>query len=405
MSQQATFNFLGRTASIAPQELTSPIPEISRPIHYLGSKLRIVDLVREVLDDVEPTSGTVCDLFAGSGTVSRELSDFRTVIAVDIQEYSRVLCSALLNPTDVTDGSVERYLQEVRCSDHAQRLTWAIQPMIDYEVASQRSAQSGEIEPLCHMLEHGSVVSFQRGSETIEPLPIFSALEQTVFRLRKCGMLDTPAALTTQYFGGIYFSYIQASQIDMLLEGVAALPASYRDTFVAAILSTASEIVNTVGKRFAQPIPTPFSDGRPKPNLPKRLARDRTVDAIAVFEKWIAKYRTIPHSGRKHLVVRSDYADALEGLNGQVSVVYADPPYTRDHYSRFYHVLETLCLRDCPTVSTVRINGSDRISRGIYRAERYQSPFCIKSQAPGAFATLFAKVRRLAVPLVLSYSP
>lgn len=405
MSQQATFNFLGRTTIIAPQELTSTISEISRPIHYLGSKLRIVDLVREVVDDVEPTGGAVCDLFAGSGTVSRELSESRSVVAVDIQEYSRVLCSALLNAAEVPEGLVDRFIQTVRCSDHAQRLAWAIQPMVDYEIGSQRSARNGEIEPLCQMLEYGSVFSFQRDSRADEPLAIFSALEQTVARLRECGMLNTPAALTTRYFGGVYFSYLQASQIDSLLEGMAIVPASCRDTFVAAILSTASEIVNTVGKQFAQPIRPRFSDGRPKPNLPKRLARDRTVDAIAVFERWITKYCTIPHSPRKHRVIRGDYAAALQGLNGEVSVVYADPPYTRDHYSRFYHVLETLCLRDCPEVSTVRVNGRDQISRGIYRAERYQSPFCIKSQAPNAFARLFGEVKRLGVPLVLSYSP
>ena len=35
--------------------------------------------------------------------------------------------------------------------------------------------------------------------------------------------------------------------------------------------------------------------------------------------------------------------------------VYADPPYTRDHYSRFYHVLETLALRDDPRFRLTRL--------------------------------------------------
>ena len=46
-----------------------------------------------------------------------------------------------------------------------------------------------------------------------------------------------------------------------------------------------------------------------------------------------------------------------------------------------------------------------RVSRGVYRVERHQSPFCIKSQAPGAFRDLFDGVRKIQVPLVLSYSP
>jgi adenine-specific DNA methylase len=97
--------------------------------------------------------------------------------------------------------------------------------------------------------------------------------------------------------------------------------------------------------------------------------------------------------------------DALDSIDGKVSVVYADPPYTRDHYSRFYHVLETLCLRDNPAISTVRINGEDHTSRGIYRDKRHQSPFCIRSKAPEAFSTLFSRVQKMNVPLVLSYSP
>ncbi len=103
---------------------------------------------------------------------------------------------------------------------------------------------------------------------------------------------------------------------------------------------------------------------------------------------------------RPHRVIRGDYRDVLDGLS-DVGVIYADPPYTRDHYSRFYHVLETLCLRDDPQVSTTFEAGPT--SRGLYRSERHQSPFCIKSQAPGAFAELFAKAR--GVPLLLSYSP
>jgi len=86
--------------------------------------------------------------------------------------------------------------------------------------------------------------------------------------------------------------------------------------------------------------------------------------------------------------------------------VYADPPYTRDHYSRFYHVLETMCLWDEPGVSTTRIHAeTETFSRGMYREDRHQSPFCIKSQAPGAFEKLCAAVRDQNAPLVFSYSP
>jgi len=404
--EQTSFSFadVAETASLQPHSRKRVYAPL-RPIHYLGSKLRIVELVREVIDMVDPSGSPVCDLFAGSGTVSRELATYRTVVSVDIQEYSRVLCSALLNPANVKEDAIKQFLNTAFSSEHARRLAWAIEPMVSYEASCRNEAKIGNVEPLCQLLEQASIILFQLGAVRSTEDRLYTALNETISRLRDVDLVDTPGSMTTCYFGGIYFSYFQASQIDMLLEAVSSLRLSERDTFLAAVLSTASEIVNTVGKQFAQPIRPRYSDGRPKLNLSERVSRDRRIDATIVFTTWIDRYLNTQLSGRKHRVIRNDFEEVLDSLEGQVGVVYADPPYTRDHYSRYYHVLETLCLRDCPTVSTVRIDGNDRISRGIYRKDRHQSPFCIKSKAPHAFSTLFAKVRSLNVPLVLSYSP
>ena len=43
-------------------------------------------------------------------------------------------------------------------------------------------------------------------------------------------------------------------------------------------------------------------------------------------------------------------------------IVYADPPYTRDHYSRFYHVLETISLFDSPIVSKTKMQARLKIA-------------------------------------------
>ena len=84
-----------------------------RPIHYLGSKLRLVESIREALLDLDPGVGSVCDLFAGSGTVALALSNERNVVAADIQEYSRVICTALLKPTPFDDATVHQLLTNI----------------------------------------------------------------------------------------------------------------------------------------------------------------------------------------------------------------------------------------------------------------------------------------------------
>ena len=383
----------------------SVLRSITRPIHYLGSKLRIVNKIRESVDNLDPSYGPVCDLFAGSGTVSQALSQNRDVIAVDIQEYSRVLCSALLRPAKYDSSSVDEFVSGILSSEHHRVSSWAFEPLCDYENECLDIAATGNLEPLCDFLENGPFIAFQHGTCHTPDSRLITAMEKVQARLVEVRLTESPSTLVTRYFGGIYFAYSQACQLDTLLEAVARLRPEQRDTFLAAVLSTASEIVNTIGKQFAQPLRPRSRTGVPKANLLELVSRDRSSNVLDLYTNWLKRYLAIPRTERAHEVIRADYQEAFKSLKDRVRIVYADPPYTRDHYSRYYHVLETICLRDNPRISTVRINGRDIMSRGIYRVDRYQSPFCIHSKAPKAFTTLFAGVRSLGVPLVLSYSP
>lgn len=362
-----------------------------RPIHYLGSKLRLVHAIRSRLADLGPSGGAVCDLFAGSGTVSLALSRERMVVAADIQEYSRVLCSAILQPGDLSGDAVNGFRESV--SAKHRDLAPRIAPLIEYE-EEVLARSSHDPSPLCDLIEHGSLLSGRNAGDRL-----CIALAETAARIEQ-----HPARfLATRYFGGAYFSFRQALYLDCVLDSIDQLSPADQDTYLAALLSTASTLVNSVGKQFAQPLRPRKADGSVKRHLIGQMGRDRGLSPEQVFAGWLAKYGELPRGGQ-HKAVRADYREALSDLGG-VSVIYADPPYTRDHYSRFYHVLETLCLRDRPTVSTTTIRRKGELSRGLYRADRHQSPFCIKSQAPKAFTDLFRGSRKIGVPLLLSYSP
>jgi adenine-specific DNA methylase len=377
-----------------------------RPIHYLGSKLRLVPAIRFAIEETEP-SGTLCDLFAGSGTVALEMSKSRPVVSVDIQEYSRVLCSALLSPSvDFQELGVD-----ITASAHGsailERLRKAVRPLIDYEKQCISRALDGDAVPLCDFIEHGSITRFPHLGSAIGADNLLAALSSVTKRLEQDGLTKSPASLVTRHFGGVYFSFEQAIALDALLDAAHKLPEELRDGGVAPVLSTASEIVNTVGKHFAQPIRPRDSKGQPKRQLVQRVIKDRESDVSAVHRAFIERYRHPGQHSGPHKAIKDDFENFLNTFSGDIAVFYADPPYTRDHYSRFYHVLETMCLRDEPELSLTLIHAgaTPKISRGYYRANRHQSPFCIKSKAPGAFSRLFSGVRRFGVPLVLSYSP
>lgn len=370
---------------------------VFRPIHYLGSKLRVLTAIEEAIDRVDPSGGPVCDLFSGSATVSRYLSRRRQVMAVDIQEYARVLAEAVLNgDLDMPVATVEEALSNDR---RGTALRWATEPLIKLESEATQAAKQGDIEPLCQILEFGNLASLH-GDELLVGSPLGNAARETQARIDQLGL---PGADTVciRHFGGQYFSYAQAVELD----AVADLARDRRSSvFLAATLSTASHLVNSIGKQFAQPIRPRDKSGTPKRHVVKKIISEREYSVQPAFMSYIRQYIGLAAARRDHVAVRSDFREALAKPALKPTVVYADPPYTRDHYSRFYHSLETIALGDDPNITNSNLGGGKIRSRGGYRSERHQSPFCIKSQAPAAFTALFAGVAALRVPLVLSYS-
>lgn len=378
---------------------------INRPIHYLGSKLRILQQIQDVIDEIDPSKGCVCDLFAGSGTVAKFLSETRPVIAVDIQEYSKVICKALLT-NKVADINVEALINNCRQSKHSKHLFNVFNNLLDYEKSCIYNASEFEIDNLYELIELGSIFTFEQEGDKGLSQPLLKIFVELSKELEEINWIKNPQAMITRYYGGLYFSYYQSVCIDAILEQIFLMNNVEKNICLAALLSTASEVVNTVGKQFAQPLKVRNSNGDYKLSLRKKILDDRKLDVFDIFEKWLVSYLNNQVSNFNNTVIKMNYVDALDYLRSQnIKAIYADPPYTRYHYSRYYHVLESICLRDNPKITTTFPNGSGGISRGIYREDRYQSVFCIKSKAEKAFDDLFNKTKQLKVPLILSYSP
>ena len=376
-----------------------------RTIHYLGSKLRLLAPIRGAIASVAPPGQPVCDLFAGSGIVSLALASDWDVTSVDIQEYSRVLCSGLVNPPPGASDRGGRLCHRAFRGSFRRKLHESLTELLSLERRCMTDAFHGEACGLCDLLEHGSLLALN-SREDIPP-PLRGAANAALDELDKRSLASGPTTVVTRHFGGRYFSWAQAIDFDALLAEVHLLEGRERDFHLAAVFAAASDVVSAVGKHFAQPTKLRDSAGIPKNHLVNRTLRDRET---SVFDRYRAHCESLselrPDCGQ-HRAIRSDYVEFLEGDSTPFAAVYADPPYTRDHYSRYYHVLETMALRDEPVVATTKIrsNGVPRLSRGVYRLQRHQSPFCIPSKAASAFERLFASVARRRTPLVLSYSP
>lgn len=369
-----------------------------RTLNYLGSKLRLLDFIEDKVLDVTPQGTGICDLFAGSGCVSRKLSRLYPVVSCDIQGYSKVIGNALLCQFVVTDKMIEDFFTSLD-NESTNKLLEVFTPLIELE---QNAIENKNLDVLTCILEHGSLEVFNLEhnlSCLSDQLVVVSK------NLKKTG-LDDVRSLISRYYGGVYFSYKQAVEIDIILENIHRLVSEdNRDLFLAALLSTASDVVDTVGKHFAQPIKARDSKGNIKMTVYNKAVKDKTIDVVALYREWLLKYRNLSKSDCQHITMQGDFVQCLRSLPDNVRTVYADPPYTRDHYSRYYHVLETLTLRDTPKISTVTTHGSTHVSNGIYREDRHQSPFCIKSKAPEAFRKMFELTSSTGRNLLLSYSP
>ena len=368
-----------------------------RTLNYLGSKLRLLDFIEENVCKVTPDEAGVCDLFAGSGCVSYKLSRLFPVVACDIQHYSRVICNALLQPSALKEEAARTFISGLK---YDKSFLWnAISPLIKLE---ENAINNKDLELLTDIVEHGSLEVFDLEKSESR---MTSVQEQVNDKLKKASLMGKES-LITRYYGGVYFSYRQAVQIDVIMAAIRNCnKVADKNVLLSALLSTASDIVCTVGKHFAQPIKARDSKGDIKKLVYNKAIKDKTVDVIVLFEEWLNKYVSLPKGDYNHTTLQGDYMECLRMLPSNVRTVYADPPYTRDHYSRFYHVLETMALDDVPEISTVKIHGSTHVSNGIYRKDRHQSPFCIRSKAPKAFEDMFKFISESNRNLLLSYSP
>lgn len=374
-----------------------------RPIYYLGCKNEFTAPIRAAIDSVDPSGGRLGDLFSGTGSVAASLAQNREVTTVDVQEYSRVLCSAVLNPPGLTLKKIAHIVAEIKAQSAKSISQWCVQPLIDHEKRCAALATKGMVEPLISLLESQPIGAMDVINGVDSALQ--EAMNVAILRLKGEDLWSSPETTVSRLFGGIYFSFEQAVALDHILTYANANLNPSKDTLVAAALGVASSLVNTVGKQFAQPLRPRNKNGGVKTTLEAVVRRDRSMDAIATYEAWLGRYAQLPLATGTPKALRQDYAEAIEKNASTLSVLYADPPYTRDHYSRFYHVLETMCLRDNPAYSKVTKQSKAVVSRGLYREDRHQSDFCIRSRAPNAFDKLFESARQHDLPLVLSYSP
>ncbi len=361
-------------------------------IWYMGVKTRLLDRLEQtiapLLTDAARRHGrapVLLDLFTGTGVVAERLSPYARVVAADVQQYACTLARARLQPAAGVEAALARTLARAHEPRAALRARYA--PLLDAE---------------SRWLARPRTEATLRGyrawilEETAAHAPEAEA------RARDAD--GFPPCLVTAYYRNVYFGIRQAIELDALRwaieqqrgQGVRAL-------LLAALLFAASRSTSATA-HFAQP----RALGRLREVAALMRRREIAIETLFVrrTHALLAAQRHSAARGafsHRHRVVRRSAASLMARLGeAPLDVVYADPPYTADNYSRFYHALETLVRYDYPPLQ----RRGEALTKGRYpaRRHRHRSAFCRRSAVAEAFRSVcrFAAARGAA--LVWSYA-
>lgn len=307
---------------------------------YMGSKRWMLgNGLGDVLDRKTSKARRFVDLFAGSGAVACHVATRRDVpvLANDLQAFSAVLSGAVLGRTA---------------------------PVPPEAVWSSWKARA-----------------IRRMGKT--RLPSATEITQKNVKLMRAWCSEQSLTITRAY-GAHYFSPLQSLWIDAFL-GTLPPKDPYRNLALAALLEAASQCVASPG-HTAQPFQVTRSA---KPFLIDAWRRDVPHYIYAALTKLSARA-----AKQKGEVSTMDALVVAETL-GVGDLVFIDPPYSGVHYSRFYHVLETIATGNAGAVSGV--------GRYPESSLRPSSDFSICSKSATALDKLLSEIARNKATAVVTF--
>lgn len=304
---------------------------------YMGSKRSmLLNGLGEALQRAVPTSERFVDLFSGSAAVSWHVAERHDVpvLACDLQQFAVALALGLLGRTTPSDTAtwVPDWLNEAK----------AVVASDPIHVGAKQLQDELSTRPIAELAKDAKILC----SQSVSPF--------------------------VRAYGGWYYSPWQALSIDALRRAAEII--SERELAIAGVVGAASTCAASPG-HTAQPFK---ADTRAAPFLLEAWRRDACETAIAGVRKLSAR-----HAVTKGSAIAQDAGEIAATLDER-DLAFLDPPYSAVHYSRFYHVLES--------VAQNRIGEVSGAGRYPPPTDRPQSAFSIQSQSENAFQKLMSTI-------------
>jgi D12 class N6 adenine-specific DNA methyltransferase len=329
---------------------------------YMGSKAALSAQLCEIIHEYETPNTVVVDLMCGSGAMSGAFAKTWPTIASDAQMFSRLLARV--------QGGGMTSVRAVAIADavlESARQKFETMPMWLREHAAQ------EDEFIHKELTEAVFLDMVRWLQSFD-------LERSN-RETSLGFLSAARAdysLFTNLYANLFFGVRQAYEIDCLRFGIDNISDPLeKEWALGALICATSQCAFTYGGHFAQP---KLDVARPD-NIKKVSVELLQKRSLSVSHEFYSRLVSLSEESENIVngiqLVAGPWQSAIDTIRastqGRPVCVYLDPPYTRDEYSRYYHVLETLVRYESGPVS-----GKGRIpARGS--ENRFASPFNLRN--------------------------
>ncbi|WHO24240.1 DNA adenine methylase [Agrobacterium tumefaciens] len=315
---------------------------------YMGSKRRMLkNGLGAAIHSASGNSKRFYDLFTGSASVAWHVSQNfdLDVTASDLQEFAVVLAKAVLLRT---------------------------QPDSQNHLRDWRSAASQIVQTNPLYVE----------AETFQASMLQGDLFEHALEARELSRQSSEIILSA--YGGYYFSPLQALWLDSLRK---ALPHRdpERSLCLGALIWTASQVAAAPG-HTAQPF-------KPNATAGRFLREAWNKDVCKVLENAYEQISRLSAQRVGSAIVgdANSVADQLQ----EGDLAFIDPPYSGVHYSRFYHVLETVAVYE-----SFAAEGEGRYPPAEHRA---RSLFSLQRNSSDALDELFRSVSRTGASAIVTF--
>lgn len=341
-------------------------------LNYQGSKKNILEFIHKNTSSFLSEDSTILDIFSGTSSVGYSYKSKYRVYANDCELYAYVIAMALLSSNYIDFEKIENeFLSFYNENLENQRSNY-----LEYAKEETRLLQDNNVDSLIDLYNDVPTVWTNQG------------LTETIHDCYE---------LFTSYYSTSYFGLNQSMQIDSIrcaIDKYENNPIYF--AMMTSLYFAMKECVFSKDGHMAQPLD--------KDKNKERLLKQRKKSITDIFIEKIKEFSSnaFINSSYHNKAFNCNFSELLnkKEIQEDVSLIYADPPYTDMQYSRYYHLLNTVTKYDYPTLT---IKGGI-YTKGLYTENRYQSKLSTKRDCLITFSDLIDFSKAYRKDLVISFA-